>query len=438
LQMLTPTFSIDQDDNLLTITIEAKYANVGETEIEYSDLDFVFSSSPYFLRLHLPSPVIEDETGSAKYDSDRGAFVVTVPKKNKGQRFEGLDMITQLLRPQKASARPLVEEIGVEEGEGGSDEEEDQLDTVGDELLLDQTAHEGKEESALDEESKEYGYGFGWRRRGVLERLKDEIGKLIDIDDAENTKIDERKIKSALRDRKKFNGEHYLADTFDPDDMLDEILRWKMEKNEKSEITQEDKERMKELPNKKLPVLTSEETYAVSLSLVDILFAYAYDQRVNMGDSSVESSWTYNTLSPSLSSLTRWRNVKEGVQAATRRAVVYPLYRNWTLVEKVFDDLKEILKRGRSSIVHCLCVMHHGLAIGGDFRYLLNELILTDLLVWVQSVDGGVLERLEKEIREIKLTKSSTGLDLDTLEMGAKLSMMRMNGEGREADSDDE
>lgn len=41
-----------------------------------------------------------------------------------------------------------------------------------DELLVDQTAHEGNEESVLDEESKEYGYGFGWRRRGVLERLK--------------------------------------------------------------------------------------------------------------------------------------------------------------------------------------------------------------------------------------------------------------------------
>lgn len=98
-------------------------------------------------------------------------------------------------------------------------------DTWLDELLVDQTAHEGNEERVLDEESKEYGYGFGWRRRGVLERLKvrkrrrrseenclfqDEIGKLIDLEDPENTKIEERKIKSALRDRKKFNGEHYL------------------------------------------------------------------------------------------------------------------------------------------------------------------------------------------------------------------------------------
>ncbi|GMR48245.1 hypothetical protein PMAYCL1PPCAC_18440 [Pristionchus mayeri] len=434
--MLTPTFSINQDDNYLTLTIEAKFANVAETEIEYSDLDFVFSSSPYFLRLHLPAPVIEDETGTAKYESDRGAFVVTVPKKNKGEHFEGLDMITQVLKMGEISARPLVEEIGDEEGRSEEEEEEeDDLDAVGDELLVEQSAHEGEEESAVDEESKEYGYGFGWRRRGVLLRLKDEIGKLIDLDDPENTKIDERKIKSALRDRKKFNGEHYLADSFDPDEMLEEILRWEMGK--KSEVTHDDKERLKELPNKKLPVLSPEDTYAVSLSLVDILFGYAYDQRVNMGDSSVESSWTYCTLSPSLSSLTRWRDGKEAVQAAARRALVYPLYRNWNLVEKVFEDLKEILKRGRSSIVHSLAVIHSEMGVGGDFRYLLNDLIITDLLLWVQAVDGEVFQRLHKEISEVKLTKSSTGLDLDTLEMEAKLAMMRINGE-REVDSDDE
>lgn len=46
----------------------------------------------------------------------------------------------------------------------------------------------------------------------------------------------------------------FSADSFDPDDMLEEILRWKMEKNEKSDITHDDKERMKELPNKKLPL----------------------------------------------------------------------------------------------------------------------------------------------------------------------------------------
>ncbi|GMT24086.1 hypothetical protein PFISCL1PPCAC_15383 [Pristionchus fissidentatus] len=437
--MLTPTFSITQDSNYLTITIEAKFANVAETEIEYSELDFVFSSSPYFLRLHLPSRVIDNETGTAKYDSDNGAFTVTVPKARKGEYFEGLDMITQLLRPQqKGTARAMVEEIEGEgeREEGEEEEEEDELDTVGNELLVDQSQHEGKEESVVDEESREYGYGFGWRRRGVLLRLKDEIGKLIDLEDAENTKIEERKIMSALRDRRNFNGEHYVADTFDSDEMLEEILKWKMD--ERSEITQEDRERLKDLPNKKLPVLSSDDLYAVSLSLLDILFSCAYDQRINMGDISVESSWTFIRLSPSLSSLTRWRNGKEAVQAAARRAVTYPLYRTWNLVEKVMEDLKEIIKRGRPSIVHALCTIHSQLAVGGDFRYLLNELILTDLLLWVQSVDKSVLERLEKELEEIELSKSGTGLDLERLEMEAKMSMMRMDGGDGVIDSDDE
>lgn len=48
-----------------------------------------------------------------------GEFTVRVPKKNHGENFPGLDMITELLNPQrKVSAQQLVEEFVEDQDEG--------------------------------------------------------------------------------------------------------------------------------------------------------------------------------------------------------------------------------------------------------------------------------------------------------------------------------
>lgn len=74
--MITPIFSIKQDDDFLFIDIDARYANIKETEIEYFDKIFFFSSSPYFLRLHFPCEIIDNEKGEANYDSENGYFFI--------------------------------------------------------------------------------------------------------------------------------------------------------------------------------------------------------------------------------------------------------------------------------------------------------------------------------------------------------------------------
>lgn len=49
--MITPVFSIEQDDDFIIVTIRAPYAKISETEIEYVEKSFFFSSPPYYLRL---------------------------------------------------------------------------------------------------------------------------------------------------------------------------------------------------------------------------------------------------------------------------------------------------------------------------------------------------------------------------------------------------
>lgn len=65
-------------------------------------------------------------------------------------------------------------------------------------------------------------------------------------------------------------------------------------------FTQEEKELLKSIGNRDY-LLDSQEYKVALLSLVDILFAYAYDYRTTFGEESVESAWTINKLSSTLS-----------------------------------------------------------------------------------------------------------------------------------------
>ena len=47
--------------------------------------------------------------------------------------------------------------------------------------------------------------------------------------------------------------------------------------------------------------LTENDKKIINYQIVDILFAYAYDYRTTEGDRSVESGWTINKLSSTLS-----------------------------------------------------------------------------------------------------------------------------------------
>ncbi len=97
--MLTPRFTLSQDADFVTVTIHAPFTNVAATEVFMEERDLRFFSSPYFLRLHLPGEVEENDDASANYDAATNCFVVRAPKKVKGEDFKGLDMISNLLVP---------------------------------------------------------------------------------------------------------------------------------------------------------------------------------------------------------------------------------------------------------------------------------------------------------------------------------------------------
>jgi protein SHQ1 len=89
-----------------------------------------------------------------------------------------------------------------------------------------------------------------------------------------------------------------------------ELLKYEpyyLQINDKNSIeyTESEIDDLKNLP-KKTFLLDKEQKFYAYIGLVDILFAYCYNDRVNCGEKNVESGWTISKLSSTLS----WFDVK--------------------------------------------------------------------------------------------------------------------------------
>ena len=124
--MLTPRFSLSQDDKFLFVTIYAPFTHIDKTEVFMDENEFRFFSKPYYLRLHLPGNVVETDEASASWDSDTNSFNVKCPKQTEGEVFTGLDMLTDLLTPKGSHEVRSKIEIMPGDGEQGEEEEEEE------------------------------------------------------------------------------------------------------------------------------------------------------------------------------------------------------------------------------------------------------------------------------------------------------------------------
>ncbi|CAD6191282.1 unnamed protein product [Caenorhabditis auriculariae] len=101
---------------------------------------------------------------------------------------------------------------------------------------------------------------------------------------------------------------------------------------------------------------------------------------------------------------------------------------------KICRDTKEIIDQGRTSILHVLCELRKVFAISGNFRYILNDLFIDDYCHWIQSVEENIIKWLQSHFSDCEIDKSFVGLDLESLEIQAKMEEMKLTT----IDSDDE
>ena len=133
---------------------------------------------------------------------------------------------------------------------------------------------------------------------------KSEYGLIIDLPDPDTTPINERTQLRILNENEKFNSDHYLADFFDDTEMIENvILKYKTDElyqNDDSDYTEKEIDCLKSLLKKQYLLDKQEKLYAYS-GIIDIIFAYCYNNRINCGESNVESGWTIAKLSSTLS-----------------------------------------------------------------------------------------------------------------------------------------
>lgn len=219
---------------------------------------------------------------------------------------------------------------------------------------------------------------------------------------------------------------------------------------------------------------TSAQTRNLYLTLLNLLFSYAYESRTNQHDPTPESAWTICSLTPAFSALDPAPYVSDDAThppstpqtlefspseiSATlvpsyRRSLAFPLYRSFALAEACRLDVAGFLSKGKRTVFRCLLEMKHILD-HHEVYYVYSKIWLDDFSVWAQAYarsgkavlmlsmralidlrlfySDEVFSRLGDQLRDVQLKKSLIGWGLEELEA------VVLESVDRESDSDDD
>ncbi|XP_066155523.1 protein SHQ1 homolog [Euwallacea fornicatus] len=415
--MITPRFKLSQEENCITINVRAPYCNLSELEIYVEDNVFLFVCKPYYLRLTLPGEILEDENSKSSFDTDSGEFSFTFTKVISGENFKDLDLITTFLTTKVEANCPEgiipIEVLTETQIDGGA------VDSV--------------------EKSLEYAYGFAMRGNKNFGQVCSEFDEVFEINPCEVPMKERRKLRIQY-EQGKFNMDHYLADFVD-NEAVCEIIAQKCPYKESHSISNfsfSDKELdfLKDLPNVQYKLDQKQILYCYN-GLVDILFAYCYDQRITQFEANIESSWTISKIAATLCWFEGFDNPRDTVISAYRRSLIYPLYRHFDLTQVVFDDVKALLSLEEKHIVRILIEIYN-IFLHSD-KYVLNNLFIKDYIVYAMKWNRVTWRDMVQQYTDLKITKQDVGLNLNQIEEAfipeARFAAMKITD--NESDSDD-
>ncbi|KAJ8699813.1 hypothetical protein PTI98_002896 [Pleurotus ostreatus] len=281
-----------------------------------------------------------------------------------------------------------------------------------------------------------------FRNVGHTENEVNELGG-----DAEGIFPAQRRILRREHENKKWNEEHYMADFVD--DYLQDLITWRhpyAEDTKPFEFTEDENATMLRLPRKEY-LSTPVQNHNLYLTLISILFSYAYETRTTQGDPGPESAWTVCNLTPAFSALDSApyhdeesldiSRYSDSVLQATfresyRRSLAFPLFRSFALAEACRRDVSDWLIKGKRVVFRCLLNIKRILDLH-EVYYVYSKVWVDDFCVWVQSsASEDILLQLGKQVKELTVPKSIIGWDLEELEKAIYAA------QEREADSDDE
>ncbi|KAG5513336.1 hypothetical protein PMAC_001399 [Pneumocystis sp. 'macacae'] len=428
--MITPSFSLNQDENYLYIEIHAVFIRTQNIEIYVEGNDFIFSAMPYYLRLYLPGKVVEDKFSEMSYDISAEKVKIKVSKETPGTIFNDLDLMSTLLAKPKASyskkeSAPLIEVL----------DEKNTQDNIQQNIQNTNSNHHIVEDISFDWQLPQEicqenlhlqsSYGFNAQYSNYIKSPAHMENDINEIDNPEYSNATSRTEERILKENLKFDEEHYIADYIE-DSEIQKCINWEseeyitfhsLEKNASSPeknnfletitLTKEEQIEILKLPRLKDIVYDLKSTY---LCILSFLFSYSYDARTTQNEPTSESPWTIGKLSPVLSCLDMsFSTVKQIVITCTRRALAYPLYRHWKLIQKCWEDVYYSLRLGKRWILKKFLKIRK-LFEQGDTYYLYNKLFLDDYSVWIQTAS------LAQELHHLEIKKDEINWELEKLE----------------------
>lgn len=458
--MITPFFSINQDDEFIYIDVKISHVRFSAQNIEMTvDNDlFIFSLNPYYLRIRLPFPCIDDERSHARFDSASECVKIKIPKLNKGQFFPDLDLTTKLLArtsnitvEDKQTKKPMIEEIDVDNTIKSETVESvmDEGEKFNWEIL--QTESKDNELVGGDVTLTNIKYGFNNQYESIINVSMSNGNDINELGDPEATTANDKIIERLIKENIKFDPEYYASDyileTFpieDDDKSYKTMLEWKnpttkqflswyklqqsLPDSEKLqlmavEFSKDEQEKMINLPRKSYII---EDAYKPQLLMLilSLLFSYHFDLRENDGEHTIESAWTIGKLTPQFAFLdsqividNQDNLLKATIITSIRRALSYPYHRNYNVCIKAWEDVYYNLRGGKRFILKSLLKLKE-LFRFHDVYYVYDKIWLEDLCTWVisDSLSEGTIRNLAHDLIKVYSNLKKTDITFEKVD----------------------
>ncbi|KAM3160822.1 CS domain-containing protein [Lachancea thermotolerans] len=479
--MLTPQFSITQDEEFLfiCINIAAIRFSAASLEMVVDENLFIFHLSPYYLRLRFAQNLVDDERSNAEFRSQDETIRIKIPKATKGEFFDDLDLPTKLLArkgdilgadavkgPPKNSAGPLIQEIDAP-GENTNSEQQ------GEDFSWEISQTPASPSDATKLLTSKYGFDNNYSSViGVSIANGNDINEL---DDPEKSSGEDRVQERLRKENLKFDPEYYVSEYMtakygNEDDiqingikslikftppLVKKFLKWYKQADDKEavmgvEFTEAEQQQMqKNLPKKNYLVDDVKKLYITMLSL---LFAYTFEQVENEGVHNTESAWTIGKLAPQLSFLDQqvipesdtsdFSIIKAVILTGVRRSLSYPLHRNFDLSIKVWNYVYYTLRGGKRLVIQALLDLHEVFRFH-DVYYVYNTVLISDLCAWfITAGNENVIRSLAIELKKELDQVTKRDIDFDCVcgidESSGEVSWENMNIEEMEILSEQE
>lgn len=480
--MITPFFTINQDDEFIFIDVKISHIRFSSQNIEMivdNEL-FIFSLSPYYLRIRLPFSCIDDERSHAEFDSKTESVKIKIPKLNKGEFFPDLDLTTKLLArsTNEADEGPLLKETNSLESNNAQPKEENapkpliqeldvNNDISGTSTNLEESIAEGEKfnweiaQSMPNPEEENFHMSITTNKYGFNNQYSSMLGVSIangndinELGDPEKTPASDRIIERLIKENIKFDVEYYAADYImekypspDDDKLFKNLIDWKSPITKKFmkwykaqqdapaenreqimpvEFSKSEQEKMMNLPRKSYLIDESYKPQLLAL-LISLLFSYHFELRETEGDHTIESAWTIGKLTPQFAFLDSQLIIateektdnllKATIITSIRRALSYPLHRNYKLILKVWDDVYYNLRGGKRLILKSLLDLKE-LFRYHDVYYVYDKIWLDDLCSWIISdhVTEGLIRTLAHDMKKEYSAVSKVDITFEKLE----------------------